>query len=447
MIFSVDPWKISENGYYPEFFFNFNVYNQKINKMKTLLKLFKYLILPLVVLIIAALVYISIGFGRLEFDDEFVTESNYSTYYPVDYESARNDFRILSTGIASEYNNVEIDQVSVPSKIDNDLTVDLCYIPAQKDSLNLLIISSGVHGAEGFVGHAVQQLFIRRFLTEELLKNTGVLLIHGVNPFGFKYGRRVTENNVDLNRNSPSTSSLYETVNPGYPEVYDLINPQEKADKSTVGNRFFFVKAINEIRKASMPVLRQAVLQGQYQYPEGLYFGGFNPEPQIDSLRNIIGSFSHPYGKILALDLHTGYGERGKLHFFPNPLEGEKREKLEALFEGYTIDWGNSDDFYTITGDFVSFIGALNEGKEFYPMLMEYGTLNSQTTMGSLKSIHIMILENQGHQHGFASAQDSIEVKSDLLEMYYPISESWRNYVLAQTEEVFRTILPRFTGK
>jgi hypothetical protein len=228
--------------------------------------------------------------------------------------------------------------------------------------------------------------------------------------------------------------------------VYDLINPQEKVNTSSIGNRFFFVKAINEIRKASMPVLRQAVLQGQYQYNQGLYFGGTQPEPQIDSLQNLLKSYTHPYGKILVLDLHTGYGERGKLHFFPNPLQGEERERMENLFEGYTIDWGDSDDFYTITGDFVSFIGAMNPGKEFYPMLLEYGTLNSQTTMGSLKSIHIMILENQGHQHGYASAKDSIRIKGDLLEMYYPRSENWRNYILMQTEKVFGTLLPRFIG-
>jgi hypothetical protein len=415
--------------------------------MKTFLKIFKFVVLPLLALIIAALFYVSLGFGKLTFKDTFVTDTNYSTYYPVDYASARQEFRILASEIALEYKNVENQKVFVPSLIDNDLTVDICYIPAQKDSMNLLIISSGVHGAEGFVGHAAQQLFIRRFLTEQLLENTGVLLIHGVNPYGFKYTRRVTENNVDLNRNSPSTTDLYETVNDGYPKVYNLVNPQEKVDKSSVGNRFFFVKAINEIRKASMPVLRQAVLQGQYKYPEGLYFGGTKPEPQIDSLQGIIGAYSKPYSKILALDMHTGYGERGRLHFFPNPLEGEQREKLETLFEGYRIDWGDSNDFYTVTGDFVSFIGAMNEGKEFYPMLMEYGTLNSQTTMGSLKSIHIMILENQGHHHGFVSVQDSLHVKSDLLEMYYPSSESWRNYVLAQTEEVFKTILPRFTGR
>jgi hypothetical protein len=415
--------------------------------MKTFWKIIKYGILPLIVVIAGALIYLSIGFGKLDFDDQFQVSANYTEYYPESYVSARDDFRKHSQMLSETYSNVKISEVKVPSKIDNDLTVGVCYIPAQKVEKNLLILSSGVHGVEGYVGHAVQRLFIEKYLNATFLDNTGVLLIHSVNPFGFKYTRRVTENNVDINRNSPSTDNLYATLNEGYPKVYDLINPQKKAKTSSIENRFFFVKAINEIRKASLPVLRQAVLQGQYKFPEGLYFGGVKPEPQIDSLRPIISRITEPYSKILVIDLHTGYGERGKLHLFPNPLEGEKRQNLENLFAGFKIDWGDSKDFYTITGDFAAYIGAMNSGKEFYPMVFEYGTLNSQTTMGSMKSIHKMILENQGQQHGYSSKKDSLKVKSDHLEMYFSKSENWRNYIMAQTDEIFKQILPRFVAQ
>lgn len=415
--------------------------------MKILTKILKYGVLPLLILIVAVLFYISLDFGKLSFKDDFPVSEDYSALYPDSYESARDNFRSLSEELYASYKDVQYFPLLVASKTDSDLTIDVCYIPAQGDSLNLLILSSGVHGVEGYVGHAAQQLFLENYLSDEFLENTGVLLIHAVNPYGFKYTRRVTENNVDMNRNSPSTPDLYETKNEGYSQVYDLINPQKKVKVRSLENRFFFVKAINEIRKASLPVLRQAVLQGQYTYPEGLYFGGQSPEPQIDLLKPVISEISFPYEKIMMLDLHTGYGERGKLHLFPNPMNDEKRKKLESMFDGFEIDWGDSDDFYTVTGDFAGFVGSLNPEKEFYPMVFEYGTLNSQTTMGSLKSIHIMILENQGHQHGFASTMDSIRVKADILEMYYPESESWRNYSMQQTRDVFDVVFPRFTGQ
>ncbi|TVQ86881.1 MAG: DUF2817 domain-containing protein [Bacteroidetes bacterium] len=414
--------------------------------MKTFKKILKYGVLSLLVLIIALLVYVSVGFGKLDFKDDFDVKEDFLAFYPENYEQARENFRSLSASLSERYNNVTYCPLWIASEVDDDLTIDFCYIPAQSDSLNLLILVSGVHGVEGYVGHAVQQMFAEHYLSDELLQNTGVLLLHAMNPYGFKYTRRVTENNVDMNRNSPSTPDLYETQNEGYSQVYDLINPQKKVRTRSLENRFFFLKAMNEIRKASLPVLRQAVLQGQYTYPEGLYFGGKAPEPQIEVLEPHITQIFKPYNRIMILDLHTGYGERGKLHLFPNPMEEQEKEMLEYMFEGFSIDWGDTDDFYTVTGDFVGFVGALNPDTEFYPMVFEYGTLNSQTTMGSLKSIHIMILENQGHQHGYASARDSLRVKADLLEMYFPASENWRNYVIQQTRDVLDVVLPRFTA-
>jgi len=412
--------------------------------MKKFLRITGAVLLVLILVVCGMLFYLSVGFNKLDFDDDFSTGHDFSSYYLEAYHEAKEAFRMGAEKMAAIYENAEVAQLPVSSTTEEGLTVDFLYVPGQQEGENLLILVSGVHGVEGFVGHAVQHMFMDNFVDPALLANTGLLLIHGVNPYGFKNNRRVTENNVDLNRNSSVTPGLYQTVNEGYTSIYDFINPQGKVKRMSLGNRFFFVKAINEIRKASMPVLRQAVLQGQYEYPEGLYFGGRQAEPQIEALIPLLEDWCAPYDKILAIDLHTGYGERGKLHFFPNPIEAEKRELTEKLFEGYSIDWGDSDDFYTVTGDFSGMLGDINQDKEFYSMLFEYGTLNSQTTMGSLKSIHIMILENQGKQHGFASEKDAVRIRGDFREMYYPSSTAWRNHIMQQTVEVFDVVIPRF---
>jgi len=63
-----------------------------------------------------------------------------------------------------------------------------------------------------------------------------------------------------------------------------------------------------------MPVLRQAVLQGQYEYPKGLYYGGSKPEPQIVSVSSFIVKYSAGYPLVMNIDLHTGYGKNGTAH-------------------------------------------------------------------------------------------------------------------------------------
>jgi hypothetical protein len=387
--------------------------------------------------------FLSVAFFMLVSLSVFSQNSDLA-YFKSSYIESRDAFREKASEFQMKYPDSKIYQIPVPSNIDNDLTVDIYYVPCLKDKDKILILSSGVHGVEGFVGSALQSMFFDKFLNEDLLNETGILFVHSLNPYGFDNQRRVSENNVDLNRNSTNDVSLYSTVNEGYPKVYDFINPKGKVNTRSCGNKMFTIRAIFKILKASMPVLRQAVLQGQYQYPEGLYFGGKTFEPQIKTLTPLIDSITEPYQTVFTVDLHTGYGERGKLHLFPNPVDEKTKKNMETVFAGYQIDWGDSGDFYTVTGDFVDFTGKLNKDKTFIPMTFEYGTMDSQTTKGSLKSIHIMILENQGDHYGYKKERDSVKVKEDLLEMYYPSDTEWRTKVMKDTEAMFKTILPRF---
>ncbi len=368
-------------------------------------------------------------------------------YFEDSYIDCRTDFRAVSKNLKANYIGVEIGKIEVPSKKDQDLTVDYCYIPAQKQNRRLLIISTGIHGIEGYVGNAVVNLLVDDFIDGAFLAETGVLLIHGLNPYGFKNTRRVSENNIDLNRNSSVDQDLYQTVNAGYKDVYGLLNPSGKTNSRSLYNRFFVIPAVKEILKAGMPSLRQAVLQGQYEFAEGLYFGGKQQEPQIAAIGPVIQKYANPYPVLFNIDMHTGYGERGKLHLFPNPIDDPKlRASTEQLFDAYSIDWGDSGDFYTITGDFSGYITQLNPGKDHIPMTFEYGTLDSQKTMGSIRSIHNMILENQGNHHGYKKSKDQAKVEKRFREMYYPSDPEWRIKIMQQTKAVLSVVLENYVN-
>lgn len=415
--------------------------------MRTFKKIVIYLLAFVLLAILLGVGYFYVEFNTVKYEETFEPNPDFLQYYSTSYDDARQDFKLRSKELINQFPNGQLFSLPVPTESGKDITIDMLFLPATQDSSKLLIISSGVHGVEGYVGSAAQKLVMNQFITPELLEKTGVFLIHAVNPYGFKYTRRVTENNVDLNRNSDIDPKLYETQNLGYAEVYDLVNPKGKLDVNSLGNKFFFLKAIANIAQKGMPVLRQAVLQGQYQFAEGLYFGGKQPEPQIKMLMPVIKEVCEPYQTVFAIDLHTGYGQRGMLHLFPNPVEPDMKARMERLFEGYQIDWGDSDDFYTVTGDFVNYIGKINTGKTFIPMTFEYGTMDSQTTMGSLRSIHIMIKENQGQQYGYDSPDDSVAIKHDLLEMYYPASESWQSKIMHDTQLMLDEVIPRFVSQ
>ena len=381
-------------------------------------------------------------------DPPVAADAGALAWFIDDYAAARRDFLARGDALAARFAGVERFEIPVASASGlQGLAVDGLYVPAQRERKRLLVLSAGVHGVEGPAGSAVMRMFMSELMGPEALADTGMLLLHALNPYGFAAGRRFTENNVDLNRNASSSPALYRTVNAGYPMVDDVINPQGPADAGSWANRLFPVRAVALIARHGMRTLRQAVLQGQYQVPKGIYYGGSALEPQLAALAPRLQAFLQAYALSMSVDLHTGYGARGTLHlFFDPPRDPRVRERLESVFAGSHIDWGSGADFYTVTGDFVGWVGSLRTSGLHLPAVFEYGTMDSQTTLGSIKSLHVTLLENQGAHHGHAIPADREKIRRDYQEMFNPSSAAWRTKVIQDSRAMLRTVMSRLPG-
>jgi len=145
------------------------------------------------------------------------------------------------------------------------------------------------------------------------------------------------------------------------------------------------------------------------------------------------------------IDLHSGYGELGVLHLFPDPVKDIKvKTAVEQVFAGHRIDWGDSDDFYTTYGGFSDYIGKLLPDKFYMPMVFEFGTLNSQTTLGIVHSLQNMILENQGVHYGYSSDWTKEEIFMNFREMYCPSSQAWRSKAINDSRDMMGTVFRNF---
>ena len=365
-------------------------------------------------------------------------------YFVDDYAPAREAFVRKAEALAGRFSGLERLAIPVASAQVPNLSVDGVYVPAQRTPKRLLILVAGTHGVEGPAGSAVMRLFIDEFMTPAALADTGVLLLHGLNPFGFATQRRVTEQNIDLNRNAAQTPALYLSDNPGYPLVDRLINPRTPADTGAAEHRFFLLRAAAMLVRHGMGPLRQAVLQGQYAEPRGIYYGGSALAPQLEALAPALRRIVNAYPLSMSLDLHTGYGARGRLHVFLNPPSDPRvRQGLETVFQGHPIDWGSGQDFYTVTGDVSGWIGSLRERGTHLPGVFEWGTMDSQGTLGAIKSLHISVLENQGVQHGYANDAERERIRHDFVEMFNPSSAAWRTQVIATSRDLLTQVMAR----
>jgi len=194
----------------------------------------------------------------------------------------------------------------------------------------------------------------------------------------------------------------------------------------------FYLAAGTGILKHSMETLRRSVLSGQYEFPDDLYFGGKDFEPQKEILEKLFLEKSKTAKEVFLIDLHTGYGQRGHLHLFGDSDPEIDKTLLGHFFPLKTIDFGENKDFYKVTGGMVVYVGKLlkQQNKKYAGIVFEFGTLNSQSTMGSLDSIYRMTRENQLVHHGATSEAAATEIKENFHEMFYPSDLKWQQQVL-----------------
>src|SRR5579872_1515592 len=153
-----------------------------------------------------------------------------------------------------------------------DLSTDVAWF-GPRNAERVLVSVSGTHGVEGFCGSGAQVDWLRRGEAASLPAGVAVLVVHAINPYGFAWLRRVTEENVDLNRN---WIDFAEPVpeNPGYDELAAAAVP----DTWTEESRRATARTLRAYAETHGPMaLQQALSGGQYRHPAGVFYGGDAP--------------------------------------------------------------------------------------------------------------------------------------------------------------------------
>lgn len=368
-------------------------------------------------------------------------------YFPRNYQAAKKAWRDLSLPGAPEVGRWE-----VPSRTDTDLEVHHAYWPALQKKERLIIIVSGVHGPESYAGHAIQMRFLNEVFPRFDRTSTSLFMVHGLNPFGFKYNRRYTENGVNLNRNCSASDNLYKIRNP---------------ESIALSSRFIPKAPVHEETSPLIKVLRQegeliyfddvhidqfikTVACGQFESHEGLEFGGYRAEPQIAAWTERLREIMPGHKDILLFDLHTGLGHRGRLHL----LTGDPKicvnqslfhellrpEDDQAVYE-YTDH--EEEGFYPTFGATNDLIAELSSpDQRVLALTMEYGTLGHDTP-AQLKGLNLWMLEHQGGLYGYANDELKNKIFSGHIEKSNPSDPLWQNAVLNSSYELFLRVLKR----
>ena len=299
------------------------------------------------------------------------------------------------------------------------------------DADRLLIVSSACHGVEGFCGSGVQVHALHDAQWREHARQAGVsvLYIHALNPHGFSFRRRVTHENVDLNRNFQDFSAAL-PENPAYAELHAWLLPPTwppSADNHAAIEAY--------IARHGLARYQAAVSQGQYQFPDGLFFGGQAPTWSHLTLRQVLRDHARRARRVAWIDLHTGLGPSGVgERIYAGRRDDQSMARAQSWWGGQgstpvTSVYDGSSTSAELTGLMWCSIYEECPDAEYTGIALEYGTVPITEVLQALRADHWL------HGHPGADPALAAAVRQQMMNAFYTDSDHWRSQVVAQARQ------------
>lgn len=366
----------------------------------------------------------------LDKQEEVAESYAYSKVFYDEYDDVRT--HLLDTVDILEEKGYDVQLSSHAIDEADGLFIDTIYIPATEKQTNLIVLTTGVHGIEGYIGSVMLDVFWQEIYPTEVDKdNTGVLVVANVNPYGMKYHRRYNENNVDLNRNFILDWNSFDmTVNKDYPKVDAFLGPQKAMGNALWHEASFYGSLVVEVVQDGADVISNALLGGQYEYPEGVYYGGNGDEESTTYLKNVFKqTLESEYENVVHIDIHSGYGPRYNMVIFNSVFETMNEAESVELFGYNNVIAYDSEAFYPTTGDTTDYYYRLHEqmgvDTTLFSTCFEFGTIGD-SFIDSIISMKYTIEENQNHWYPTNNKTMNEIVKERYQELFYPTETEWR---------------------
>ena len=363
----------------------------------------------------------------------------YSDSFDDSYEEIRTRLQELTGELGVEISSYAVDE-------NDGLYIDSFYLPSTKEKTNLVVLTTGVHGMEGYIGATMLDVFFQEVYPTLDTANTGVLVVANVNPYGMKYFRRYNENNVDLNRNFILDWDNFDlSSNKEYPKVDTFLGPTGKIGNGLWHEVGFYLSLAKTAITEGADTVSDALLTGQYEYPQGVYYGGNGDEASTVYLKDVFSQcLDSAYENIVHIDIHSGYGPRYNMVIFNSVYETmNEKESQEAFGYDYVIAY-DSESFYATTGDTTDFFYRLAEQKqaqaELYSTCFEFGTIGDEF-FDTILSLKYTIDENRNHWYPTDNKLTEQIIHENYMELYYPTETAWREKTVADFKTATMGIL------
>jgi len=317
------------------------------------------------------------------------------------------------------------------------LATDVALLSPGDAANGILLLTSATHGVEGHCGSGVQIALLHdeQFVRTATDARVPIAFVHAVNPFGFSHGRRVNEDNVDLNRNFRDFN-LPPPVNPGYAEVHALLIPPTwpPAPEHEAKNAAYI--AAHGVR-----AYQTAVTGGQYTFADGLFYGGAKPTWSNRTVRALLRRHVTGRKRLGWIDVHTGLGPRahGEKIFAGRNDAAELARARRWWGAEVTSIYDESSSSAELTG--LMFNATYDEcpAVECVGIGLEFGTLPLPAMLQALRADHWL------HVHPEAPPELAAAIRKQMRDAFYIDADDWKQQVYAQTRDAALAAIARLS--
>jgi len=293
-----------------------------------------------------------------------------------------------------------------------------------------LVLNSATHGVEGFCGSGALVGTLEAGLLDGLPASVGVLLIHAINPHGFAWLRRVTEDNVDLNRNFLDHDAPH-PVNAPYADLHDLLIPDQWTDAS-VGAANAELARRREAMGAKP--FQTAVSGGQYSHPDGVFFGGHAPTWSNRTLRALLAEHLGEASDVLFYDFHTGLGPYGNAEMISgHPPDSDAHGRLlDWLGDGVTSAMLGTSNSTRLSGTIGNGVAEALPRARHTKVTLEYGTKPLDVVLQALRADAWL------HNRGDLASPLGRAIKREIRDAFYRDEDDWKELVWLRARQLVR---------
>lgn len=344
-----------------------------------------------------------------------------NAFFSPDYAAARERFLACAR---RERARIESHAHPLRGPGGEALAVDVAWLGGEQ-ARHVLVLFSGTHGVEGYVGSAVQSATLTAWPSTPAHPDVAVMLVHAVNPHGFAWDRRVDHEGIDLARN-------FIDFTPPLPECPEfdaaLAQALTPADWDGPGKQRADEQLAGFFQSLGADGLRAVIPRGQHEHPAAPFYAGRAPAWSNRLMRQTLRERLAHAAEVFAIDYHCGLGPCGVGQLVPprHLTRGEAERAREAWEPAWVAHGDQQSVALAFEGSLVDVMAHELPQVRLTRASFEFGTCSPIEVLEALRRDH------GWHAHAARASVGDAAVRAHMRSAFCIDDDAWQHAVLRQ---------------